>query len=291
MISAATRSLTFAAALAVAVPATAVAQSFQVGELPMPVAPRPLANQKNGILKKIGIDQRIGQQLPLDTTFTDETGRTVTLGNYFGKRPVLLTLVYYDCPMLCTYVLNGMTAALKTLSFDPGKDFDVVAISIDPKEHFQLAQAKKDVYVRNYGRPDTAGGWHFLTGTDPSIRAVADAVGFHYAYDPDLQQYAHGAAIYVVTPKGEVARYFLGLDYPSRDLRLALVEASNNRLGSVVDQALLLCYHYDPTTGKYDASTLFAVRIGFIATVTGLLTFIVVSLRRERRSAEMAHRI
>lgn len=291
MISAATRSLTFAAALAVAVPATAVAQSFQVGELPMPVAPRPLANQKNGILKKIGIDQRIGQQLPLDTTFTDETGRTVTLGTYFGKRPVLLTLVYYDCPMLCTYVLNGMTAALKTLSFEPGKDFDVVAISIDPKEHFQLAQAKKDVYVRNYGRPDTAGGWHFLTGTDPSIRAVADAVGFHYAYDPDLQQYAHGAAIYVVTPKGEVARYFLGLDYPSRDLRLALVEASNNRLGSVVDQALLLCYHYDPTTGKYDASTLFAVRIGFIATVTGLLTFIVVSLRRERRSAEMAHRI
>lgn len=291
MISAATRSLTFAAALAVAVPATAVAQSFQVGELPMPVAPRPLANQKSGILKKIGIDQRIGQQLPLDTTFTDETGRTVTLGKYFGKRPVLLTLVYYDCPMLCTYVLNGMTAALKTLSFEPGKDFDVVAISIDPKEHFQLAQAKKDVYVRNYGRPDTAGGWHFLTGTDPSIRAVADAVGFHYAYDPDLQQYAHGAAIYVVTPKGEVARYFLGLDYPSRDLRLALVEASNNRLGSVVDQALLLCYHYDPTTGKYDASTLFAVRIGFIATVTGLLTFIVVSLRRERRSAEMAHRI
>lgn len=291
MISAATRSLTFAAALAVAVPATAIAQSFQVGELPMPVAPRPLANQKSGILKKIGIDQRIGQQLPLDTTFTDETGRTVTLGTYFGKRPVLLTLVYYDCPMLCTYVLNGMTAALKTLSFEPGKDFDVVAISIDPKEHFQLAQAKKDVYVRNYGRPDTAGGWHFLTGTDPSIRAVADAVGFHYAYDPDLQQYAHGAAIYVVTPKGEVARYFLGLDYPSRDLRLALVEASNNRLGSVVDQALLLCYHYDPTTGKYDASTLFAVRIGFIATVTGLLTFIVVSLRRERRSAEMAHRI
>ena len=291
MISEATRYLTLTVALALAAPATALAQSFQVGELPMPVAPRALANQKTGILKKIGIDQRIGQRLPLNATFTDETGRTVALGDYFGKRPVLLTLVYYDCPMLCTYVLNGMTAALKSLPFEPGKDFDVVAISIDPKEHFQLARAKKDVYVHNYGRPDTAGGWHFLTGTDPSIRAVADAIGFHYAYDPDLQQYAHGAAIYVVTPKGEVARYFLGLDYPGRDLRLALVEASNNRLGSVVDQALLLCYHYDPTTGKYDASTLFAVRIGFIATVAGLLTFIVVSLRRERSNAEMAHRI
>lgn len=284
------RSFALTAALALAVPGAASAQQFQVAELPMPVPGQPSASQKAGLLKKVGIDQRIGQQLPLNTTFTDENGQTVRLADYFGKRPVVMALVYYDCPMLCTYVLNGLTAALKGLSFTPGQDFDVVAISIDPKETYRIAQAKKDVYVHNYGRPETASGWHFLTGNDASIHAVADAIGFHYAYDPNLQQYAHGAAIYVATPSGEIARYFLGLDYAPRDLRLSLVEASHNRLGTVVDQALLLCYHYDPTIGKYGAATLLAVRIGFIATVVGLLSFIFVSLRRERRSAEMAHR-
>lgn len=290
MMRSAARYLGLTAALALAVPAGVSAQQFQVAELPMPVPGQPSASQKTGLLKKVGIDQRIGQQLPLSSAFTDENGRPVKLGDYFGKRPVVMALVYYDCPMLCTYVLNGLTATLKTMSFTPGKDFDVVAISIDPTENHLIAQAKKDVYVRNYGRPETAAGWHFLTGDDTSIHAVADAIGFHYAYDPILKQYAHGAAIYVATPGGEIARYFLGLDYASRDLRFALVEASNNRLGTVVDQALLLCYHYDPTTGKYGAATLLAVRIGFIATVVGLLSFIFVSLRRERRSAEMAHR-
>jgi protein SCO1/2 len=284
------RYLALTAVLALAVPAAASAQQFQVAELPMPVPGQPSASQKAGILKKVGIDQRIGQQLPLNAAFVDDNGRSVRLGDYFGKRPVVMALVYYDCPMLCTYVLNGLTATLKALSFTPGQDFDIVAISIDPNETYRVAQAKKAVYVRNYGRPETASGWHFLTGSDPSIHAVADAIGFHYAYDPNLKQYAHGAAIYVATPSGEVARYFLGLDYASRDLRLALVEASHNRLGTVVDQALLLCYHYDPTIGKYGAATLLAVRIGFIATVLGLLSFIFVSLRRERRSAEMAHR-
>ncbi|MGH9410873.1 MAG: SCO family protein [Vicinamibacterales bacterium] len=285
-----TRATFLAAAFALIMPAAA---SAQVGELPMPVAAQPSANQKTGILSKVGIDQKIGQQLPLNTVFTDETGKTVRLGDYFGSRPVVMALVYYDCPMLCTYVLNGMTGSLKTLSFEAGKDFDVVAISIDPKENYRLAEAKKAVYVKNYGRPGTAAGWHFLTGSDASIHAVADALGFHYAYDSNLQQYAHGAAIYVATPKGIVARYFLGLDYAPRDLRLALVEASNNTLGSIGDQVLLLCYQYDPMTGKYGAATLLAVRIGFIATVGCLLTFIVVSLRRERRNGqtEAAHRI
>ena len=244
------------------------------------------ASAKPGLLQNVGIDQKIGQQLPLELTFRDESGRAVTLGQLFGARPVVLALAYYECPMLCTQVLNGMTGALKTLSFDAGREFDVVVVSIDPKDNFRLAADKKLTYVQHYGRPATAAGWHFLTGTDASIKPLADALGFRYAYDANLRQYAHGAAIYVATPRGIVARYFMGIDFAPRDLRLALVEASNNRLGSVADQVLLLCYHYDPATGKYSAATLTAVRIGFIATVAGFLTFLFISLRRERRAAE-----
>ena len=177
---------------------------------------------------------------------------------------MVLALAYYECPMLCTQVLNGMTGALKTLSFDAGKDFDVVVVSIDPKDNFRLAANKKTSYVAHYGRPATAGGWHFLTGTEASIKPLAEAIGFRYAYDANIKQYAHGAAIYVATPKGVVARYLLGIDFAPRDLRLALVEASNNQLGSVTDKVLLLCYHYDPSVGKYGVAILNAVRIGFI---------------------------
>lgn len=257
----------------------------QNGELPMPerstaVSARP------GLLDKVGIDQRIGQQLPLDLTFKDDTGREVRLGEYFtGARPVVLALAYYECPMLCTQVLNGMTGALKTLSFDAGKDFDVVVVSIDPKDGFRMAAAKKIAYLEHYGRPQTAGGWHFLTGTEASIKPLAEAIGFRYAYDTNLKQYAHGAAIYVATPKGVVARYFLGIDFAPRDVRLALVEASHNVLGTVADKVLLLCYHYDPATGKYGAAIINAVRAGFIATVSGFLVFLFVSLRSERRAA------
>jgi protein SCO1/2 len=171
------------------------------------------------------------------------------------------------------------------MDFTPGKDYDVGVISINPHEGPMLAKEKKDTYVGQFGRPETAEGWHFLTGTDPAIHAVAEAIGFHYAYDENIQQYAHAAAIYVTTPKGEVARYFLGLDYAPRSLRFALVEASNGRLGTVTDQVLLLCYHYDPATGKYGAGTLAAVRIGGVLTVLALVGFIVVSLRQERRNA------
>ncbi len=252
------------------------------------------ATKKPKILEKVGIDQRIGQQLPLDTPFVDDHGRQVRLGDFFGTRPVVLALAYYECPMLCTQVLNGMTGSLRTMNFTPGKDYDVVVISINPHEGPMLARDKKDAYVGQFGRPDTADGWHFLTGNDRSIHAVADAIGFHYAYDENIQQYAHAAAIYVATPQGAVARYFLGLEYPPRSLRFALVEASNNRLGTVTDQVLLLCYHYDPSTGKYGAGTLEAVRIGGVLTVLALVGFIVVSVRQERtrgtdRSKPAAH--
>jgi protein SCO1/2 len=267
-----------AALFALLVPALA---SAQYGEAP----PRPDPNVRPAILKNVGIDQRIGQQLPLDLVFHDENGRNVRIGDFFHGKPVVLALAYYDCPMLCTQVLNGMTGSLKTLSFDAGKDFEVIVVSIDPLDGYQLAAAKKDSYVRQYGRPETAAGWHFLTGADTSIKPLADALGFHYAYDSNLKQYAHAAAIYVITPKGVVSRYLLGIDFAPRDLRLALVEASNNALGTVADQVLLLCYHYDPTSGKYGAATLLAVRIGFLATVSALLTFVFVSLKRERRAS------
>ena len=244
---------------------------------------RPNAvNQKPEILKSVGIDQRVGQQLPLDLIFRNEAGRDVRLGEFFNQRPVVLALAYYDCPMLCTQVLNGMTGALKTLSFDAGKDFEVVVVSIDPKDNFQVAAHKKASYVEHYGRPQTAAGWHFLTGQDSSIKPLADALGFRYVYDASIKQYAHGAAIYVATPKGVVSRYLLGIDFAPRDLRLALVEASNNVLGSVVDQVLLLCYHYDPATGKYGAAVINAIRAGFIVTVGVFLGFLFVSLKRER---------
>ena len=246
------------------------------------------ANQKPDVVKAVGIDQKIGQQLPLDLTFTNEAGQSVRLGDFFNGRPVVLALAYYDCPMLCTQVLNGMTGALKTLTFDAGRDFEVVVVSIDPKDNFQIAAHKKASYVDHYGRPQTAAGWHFLTGQESSIKPLADALGFRYVYDTNLKQYAHGAAIYVATPRGVVSRYLLGIDFAPRDLRLALVEASNNVLGSVVDQVLLLCYHYDPATGKYGAATLNAVRVGFIATVTGFLAFLFVSLRGERSAAAKA---
>jgi protein SCO1/2 len=265
--------LAFLAIIATGVPAFA-----QYGEAPK----RSLAvNARPGVLAHVGIDQKIGQQLPLDLPFRDEQGRDVKLAGFFGSRPVVLALAYYDCPMLCTQVLNGMTGALKTLSFDAGRDFDVVVVSIDPRDNFRLAADKKATYVERYGRPQSAAGWHFLTGPDASIATLAEALGFRYAYDANIKQYAHGAAIYVATPKGVVARYLLGIDFAPRDLRLALVEASNNQLGAVTDKVLLLCYHYDPTTGKYGAAILNAVRIGFVATVTGFLTFLFVSLRRE----------
>ena len=184
------------------------------------------ASAKPGILSKIGIDQRLNHQVPLDLQFTDETGREVRLGEFFGKRPVLLALVYYECPMLCTQVLNGVTGALKALSFDVGREFDVVAVSINPREGPGLASQKKQAYVERYGRPQTAAGWHFLTGREENIRKLAEAVGFRYVYDEEIKQYAHGAGVELLTPKGVIARYFYGIEFAPRDIRLGIVEAS-----------------------------------------------------------------
>ncbi len=244
------------------------------------------ARAKN-LLEGVNIEQRIGTVLPLDARFKDETGKDVVLGDFFGHdRPVVLALVYYECPMLCTLVLNGLVKvfrALKLLDFVPGEQFDIVVVSFNPKETPRLAAAKKQTYVDAYGAPETAGAWHFLTGPQESIDAVTKAVGFQYRYDPEKDQFAHAAGIMVASPQGKLSRYLLGIEYAPRDMRLALSEASENKVGSIAEQLLLLCYHYDPSTGKYTAATMTALRIAAAATVIAIVSLIVVMRRRERR--------
>jgi protein SCO1 len=269
------------AAALMAAPVPALAQPAQ------PAGPPPgaAAQAKPGLLNKIGIDQRLNQHVPLDVMFKDESGRDVRLGEYFGKRPVVLALVYFECPMLCTQVLNGAVSALSVLTFDVGKEYDVIAVSINPKETPALAAEKKKAYVERYKRPQTAAGWHFLTGTDDNIHRLAAAVGFRYAFDPDIQQYAHGAGIEILTPQGVLSKYFYGIEFSPRDIRFGLIEASDERIGTAIDTALMLCYHYDPATGKYGAVAIDAIRIGGIATLVALVSFMFVSLRRERAAA------
>ncbi|MEW6299071.1 MAG: SCO family protein [Thermodesulfobacteriota bacterium] len=237
-------------------------------------------------LRGVGIDQRLDGQVPLDLVFRDETGKAVRLGEYIGAapgRPTILALVYYECPMLCSLVLNGLLGSLKALSFTVGDEFNIVTVSFDPRETPALAAAKKKEYVRRYGRPGAAAGWHFLTGEEEAIRQLARAVGFRYAYDAKTDQYIHASGIMVVTPRGRLARYFYGIEYAPRDVRLGLVEASANRIGSPIDQVLLFCYHYDPVTGKYGLLIMNVLRLAGLATVLALGTFIAVMLRRDRR--------
>jgi protein SCO1/2 len=273
-----------AVVLFMALPSVARAQRA----MPQAEEPGDAAAAKPGLLSKIGIDQRLNEHIPLDLAFVDETGRDVKLRDYFGKRPVLLAMVYYECPMLCTQVLNGVTGALKVLNFDVGKEFDVIAVSINPKEGPGLAASKKQAYVERYGRPQTADGWHFLTGREENIRALANAVGFRYAYDEEIQQYAHGAGIELLTPKGMIARYFYGIEFAPRDIKFGIMEASEERVGSPIDSVLLLCYHYDPATGKYGATAMTMVRIGAVLTMVGFAAFLFVSLRQERASSRDA---
>ena len=242
------------------------------------------AGAKPGILTKVGIDQKLNQQIPLDLAFVDETGRDVRLGEYFGRRPVILALVYYECPMLCTQVLNGLVGSLGVLTFDVGREFDVVAVSINPREGPGLAAQKKEAYLERYKRPETAAGWHFLTGKEENIRRLADAVGFRYAFDETIKQYAHGAAIELLTPRGVLSKYFYGIEFSPRDIKFGVMEASEERVGSLIENALLLCYHYDPATGKYGATALQAVRIGAVATMLAIVSFVFVSLRKERQA-------
>jgi len=233
-------------------------------------------------LDQVKIVQRLNEKLPLDTVFRNEAGKEVALGSYFGDRPVLLAFVYYECPMLCTLILNGIVRVLRAIPFLPGKDFEVVAISFDPGETHALAAEKKKNYLKQYVRKGTEAGWHFLTGDEESIRRVTEAAGFHYAYDSESDEYAHGSALMVLTPEGRLSRYFYGIEYPARDLRLSLVEASRGKIGSLVDQVILFCFHYDPVTGKYGFAIFSVLRLAGVFTVLAIAWFIWNMLRRER---------
>lgn len=231
----------------------------------------------------VHFDQRLDEQIPLDLEFRNEQGQTVRLRDYFGQKPVILSLVYYECPMLCTQVLNGQVTSLRQISFNVGEQFNVVTVSFNPRETSSLAAAKKDMYISQYGRAGAADGWHFLTGDPKAIAALTEAVGFHYVYDALLNQYAHASGIMVLTPQGRIARYFYGIDYPPRDLRLGLVEASAGKIGSPVDQVLLLCYHYDPSTGKYAVMVTNSLRIGGVIIVLFLVVLFFLLHRRVRK--------
>ncbi|GJQ20346.1 MAG: electron transporter SenC [Bacteroidia bacterium] len=236
------------------------------------------------IVEEVRIDQKMNTKLPLDLRFRNERGESIALREYFGKRPVILAFVYYECPMLCTQILNGMVATLKTLKFTAGREFEVLTVSIDPRETPELASGKKEQYLLTYGRDGAEAGWHFLTGEKESIEALTDAAGFHYVYDEKTDFYAHAAAIMVVTPEGTLARYFFGIEYPARDLTFAVMEASQERIGSAVDQLLLLCYQYDPAAGKYSLLVSTVLKISAVITVVTLGGFMVVMLRRERKA-------
>jgi protein SCO1/2 len=235
-----------------------------------------------GALEGVGIDQNLNGQLPLNLVFRDEAGRSVPLSTFFqNKKPVILALVYYRCPMLCTQILNGLESSLKAVSFNPGQDFEVLSVSFDPKDTPELAASKKQMYLRRYGRLDTANGWHFLTGDEANIKVLARAAGYRYKYDPKTDQFAHASGIMIVTPDGHLSRYFYGVEYAPRDVRLGLVEASQNKIGNPVDQLLLFCYHYDPATGKYGAIAMNLVRFAGAAFVLVCGTFLLFVLRRD----------
>ncbi len=243
----------------------------------------PVATGLPKALQDVGIDQKLNQQVPLDLNFRDENDQPVKLAQYFGKRPVILSLVYYSCPMLCTQILNGMIASFKVLEFQPGQQYEIVTVSFDPRESPALAAAKKSLYV-NYlpvdRREAAMKGWHFLTGDEANIKALAAAVGFRYHWDEATNQFAHASGIMVLTPGGKLAQYYYGIEYSARDLRLGLVEASASRIGTPVDQLLLYCYHYDPATGTYGAAVMNLVRLGGVLTILAIIIFLLAMRRR-----------
>jgi len=235
------------------------------------------------ILSKVGITQNLNARIPPDLLFRDEMGKSVRIGDFFGRKPIVLSLVYFDCPALCTEVLNGELRTMKAISLDLGKDFDAVTVSFEPKDTPALAKAKRDVYAGQYGRPEAADHWHFLTGEQQSIDALTNVAGFRYAYDSSIRQYAHAAAILVLTPDGRIDRYFYGVIYPARDVRLGLVEASEGKIGTLTDHALLYCYQYDPMTGKYGVVVMNVLRAAGGLTVLLLGIFMTMMFLRERK--------
>ena len=262
--------------------ATMFAQQSRPMSVPAPGTP---ATAQIPALREVGIDQKLDAQLPLDLEFTDEHGANVKLSHYFGKRPVVLALVYYGCPMLCTQVLNGLAGSLQGMSYSVGKEYDVVVVSFDPGETPAMALDRKKQFVRRFlGKPDEA-SIHFLTGRESSVKALTSAVGFKFAWDTPTSQFAHPAAITILTPNGRISRYLYGVEFAPRDLKLAIVESSEGQIGSFVEQAMLFCYHYDPETGRYGFAIMTIVRVAGALTVLVLVGAIVISLRRERRQA------
>ena len=270
---------------------TAIAQKNEHYNSPL-YSPRkydPSKSSSNGIpkpLRKVGIDQKLNSQIPLDAEFTDSSGKKVRLGKYFGnEKPVVLALVYFECPMLCNEVLNGLTGSLKALSFNVGEEFDVVAISFDARENGkpELAKNKKKSYIERYNRPDTKEGWHFLTGEQSEIDKVTEAVGFNYTFDERTNQFAHAGGIMVATPEGKLSRYLYGIDYSPKDLKFSIMESSENRIGNPAEQLYLYCFHYDPSTGKYGFAILNILRLMAVATLVGIGTMFFVFWRRNKK--------
>jgi protein SCO1/2 len=259
--------------MAAALPTILAAQQMGIPATSVPI-----------IMQGVGIDQNLNAQIPLELTFKDETGQVVRLGQYFRDKPVVLALVYYECPGLCDLVLNGLSHAMEQISLNVGSDYQVVTVSFNPKETWQLAGAKKANYIEKYQRTGAKQGWHFLTGQQDAITKLANTVGFHYNWDPVSNQFAHASGIMVLTPEGKIARYFYGIQYKPRDFRLGLVEASANKIGTPADQVLLFCYHYDPTTGKYGMAITQITRVLGTATVLALGAFVFIMLRRDRHS-------
>jgi protein SCO1 len=277
--AAAVRRAAIAALLALLMP-VGVRANGSAPEPGIPAGVRPEA------LRDVGFDQRLDESIPLDLTFRDESGQSVTLGSLFRGRPVILNLAYYRCPMLCTLVLNGLVSSMRALPFDVGREFDVITVSFDPQDTPEQATQKKATYLGEYRRPGAEAGWHFLTGDQASIERLAHAVGFRYHYDPDRKEFAHAAGIAVLTPAGRIARYFFGVEFSPRDLKFGLMEAAEGRIGSPIDQLLLFCYHYDPSSGRYTTAVLTAVRAGGVATLLILAAFIVWAVRREPASTQ-----
>ena len=241
-------------------------------------------NAQASLTAKSGLDQQLNAQLPLNLAFRDEHGTATPLADYFGAKPVILVLAYYECPNMCSLVLNALLQSAQDLKFELGKEYQIIVLSIDPHEGPALAAAKKQLYTQRYGRPGAANGWHFLTGDEGSIRSVADAIGFHFVYDPATRQFAHPSVITVLTPVGKVSRYFAGIEYPPKELRLALIEASNNHIGSLTEQLFLLCFHYDPASGKYGLLIKDVIQFAGISTVLVLGCGIALMVRREHPS-------
>jgi len=239
----------------------------------------PPANVRPPGLLNVGIEQHLDEQIPTDLNFRDETGKPVRLGDYFGKKPMILNLVYYNCPMLCGEVLAGLESAMRVMKFDVGKEYDVLTVSFDPRETPEMATKKKAEFLKRYGRAGAADGWHFLTGPQDSIDALTKAAGFQYQYDPKTGQFAHATAIALLTPEGKIAQYYYGVEYAPKDLRLGLIQASQNKIGTLADQVLLYCYHYDPNTGKYGAVISRVLQLSALATILGLGTLMVVLIR------------